>query len=79
MQNEKAQGLKDGLVKLIEALATDTDEARQSTLFTSYLRACGLFHNYSWHNCALIWSQKGHSRRDSHDRGKRQRLCQRKG
>jgi antirestriction protein ArdC len=58
MQNEKAQGLKDGLVKLIEALATDTDEARQSTLFTSYLRACGLFHNYSWHNCALIWSQR---------------------
>jgi len=58
MQNEKAQGLKDGLAKLIEALATDTDEARQSTLFTSYLRACGMFHNYSWHNCALIWSQK---------------------
>jgi antirestriction protein ArdC len=58
MQNEKAQGLKDGLVKLIEALATDTDTARQSTLFTSYLRACGLFHNYSWHNCALIWSQR---------------------
>ena len=58
MQNEKAQGLKDGLAKLIEALATDTDEARQSTLFTSYLRACGMFHNYSWHNCALIWSQR---------------------
>ena len=58
MQNQKAQGLKDGLVKLIEALAADTDEARQSTLFTSYLRACGMFHNYSWHNCALIWSQK---------------------
>jgi hypothetical protein len=58
MQNEKAQGLKDGLVKLIEALATDTDEARQSTLFTSYLRAVGMFHNYSWHNCALIWSQR---------------------
>ena len=58
MQNEKAQGLKDGLVKLIEALATDTDEARQSALFTSYLRAVGMFHNYSWHNCALIWSQK---------------------
>ncbi len=58
MQNEKAQTLKDGLAKLIQALATDTDEARQSTLFTSYLRACGMFHNYSWHNCALIWSQK---------------------
>jgi hypothetical protein len=58
MQNEKAQELKDGLAKLIQALATDTDEARQSTLFTAYLRACGLFHNYSWHNCALIWSQK---------------------
>jgi N-terminal domain of anti-restriction factor ArdC len=58
MQNEKAKELKDGLVKLIEALATDTDEARQSTLFTSYLRACGMFHNYSWHNCALIWSQR---------------------
>jgi hypothetical protein len=58
MQNEKAQELKDGLAKLIQALATDTDEARQSTLFTAYLRACGLFHNYSWHNCASIWSQK---------------------
>lgn len=58
MQNEKALALKDGLAKLIEALAKDTDEARQSTLFTSYLRACGMFHNYSWHNCALIWSQK---------------------
>jgi hypothetical protein len=58
MQNEKAKELKDSLSKLIEALAMDTDEARQSTLFTSYLRACGLFHNYSWHNCALIWSQK---------------------
>jgi antirestriction protein ArdC len=58
MRNEKAKELKDGLAKLIEALAMDTDEARQSTLFTSYLRACGMFHNYSWHNCALIWSQK---------------------
>jgi antirestriction protein ArdC len=58
MQSEKAKELKDGLAKLIEALATDTDEPRQSTLFTSYLRACGMFHNYSWHNCALIWSQK---------------------
>jgi antirestriction protein ArdC len=58
MKNEKARELKDKLAKLIEALATDTDEARQSLLFTSYLRACGMFHNYSWHNCALIWSQK---------------------
>jgi hypothetical protein len=58
MQNDRAKELKDGLAKLIEALATDTDEVRQSALFTSYLRACGMFHNYSWHNCALIWSQK---------------------
>jgi len=33
MQNEKAQGLKDGLVKLIEALATDTDEAPVGTVY----------------------------------------------
>jgi len=58
MQNEKARELKDNLAKLIEALATDTDAARQSTLFTAYLRACGMFHDYSWHNCAMIWSQK---------------------
>jgi hypothetical protein len=58
MQNEKAKELKDGLAKRIEALASDTDAARQSELFTAYLRTCGTFHNYSWHNCGLIWSQK---------------------
>jgi hypothetical protein len=58
MQHGKAVELKDKLAKLIAALATDTDEARQSELFSAYLRMCGAFHNYSWHNCGLIFSQK---------------------
>lgn len=58
MQHEKAVELKDKLAKLIAALASDTDEARQSELFSAYLRMCGAFHNYSWHNCGLIFSQK---------------------
>ncbi len=58
MQTDKAHELKDRLAKLIAALASDTDQVRQSELFTAYLRMCGAFHSYSWHNCGLIFSQR---------------------
>ncbi len=58
MSNEKARVLNEGIRKLVEQLASETDAARQSQLFADYLRICGQFHNYSWHNCMLIWSHR---------------------
>jgi len=62
MSNDKAHALNEGIRKLVEQLASETDAARQSQLFADYLRVCGLFHNYSWHNCMLIWSNKPDAR-----------------
>jgi len=62
MTNDRAKTLNDGIRKLVEQLANETDAARQSELFAAYLRVCGLFHNYSWHNCMLIWTHRPDAR-----------------
>jgi hypothetical protein len=48
--------LNQKIASLINSLATETDEARQSELFSAYLKMVGTFHNYSCHNTISIWS-----------------------
>ena len=56
--NEKAATIKAEVKTLVETLAAETDAARQSDQFKNFLDTCAMFHDYSWHNCALIWSKK---------------------
>ncbi|HEX6822555.1 MAG TPA: ArdC family protein, partial [Candidatus Sulfotelmatobacter sp.] len=55
-QNRAAQ-LNADIRSTIEQLARETDAARQSELFTRYLRTSAAFWDYSWHNQMLIWRQ----------------------
>ncbi len=54
----RASELNAGIRSTIEQLANETDAARQSELFRSYLKASAAFWDYSWHNQMLIWRQK---------------------
>jgi hypothetical protein len=57
-KQSKASELNAGIRSTIEQLANETDAARQSELFSNYLRASAAFWDYSWHNQMLIWKQK---------------------
>jgi hypothetical protein len=54
----KKQELYATLRSTVESLATETDVARQSELFRDFLRCASLFHNYSWGNQMMIWTQR---------------------
>jgi len=54
----KRQELYADLKRTVETLANETDTARQSELFCDYLRCASLFHNYSWGNQMMIWTQR---------------------
>ena len=63
MTNDKAEVLKGRITELVAKLADSTDQAAQSQLFSAYLKMCATLHHYSWHNCALIFSQCPHATR----------------
>jgi antirestriction protein ArdC len=57
MEN-KATELNANIRRTIAQLANETDAARQSELFRTYLKTSAAFWNYSWHNQLLIWLQR---------------------
>jgi len=61
--NPKTQELNTKVKGLVEKLASETDAARQSELFQRFLKVVGVFHNYSWRNTVLIFTQKPDSTR----------------
>lgn len=54
----QAQELSKSIKTLVEKLANETDEARQSEMFSEFLKVSALFQNYSWGNQMMIWSHK---------------------
>ena len=58
MDKSKASELNAGIRSMVEQLANETDAARKSELFRSYLKTSAAFWNYSWHNQMLIWRQR---------------------
>ena len=56
--DDKAQQARDSIDRRIEALAKAVDAERASAEFQAYLDVQARFHNYSWHNCMLIYSQR---------------------
>jgi antirestriction protein ArdC len=58
MKQSQKQELCAKLKQTVEMLANETDAARQSELFRDYLRCASLFHNYSWGNQMMIWTQR---------------------
>jgi len=54
----KRRELYAGLKRTVETLANETDAASQSELFRDYLHCASLFHNYSWGNQMMIWTQR---------------------
>ena len=47
----------------VEVLAKAVDAERASAEFRAYLDVQAVFHDYSWHNCMLIYSQRPDARR----------------
>src|SRR5580704_11475463 len=57
MNNDKAQELTTKITESINALCAETDAAKQSAIYRAWLSTLSRFHNYSWGNCLLIWTQ----------------------
>ncbi len=57
-KGEPAQGLRQRIDGHIEALAKAVEDVRASEDFRRYLDVQARFHNYSWHNCMLIFMQR---------------------
>lgn len=57
-KQNKAAELNAGIRKTIELLANETDQARQSELFRSYLKTSAAFWHYSFCNQVLIYRQR---------------------
>jgi antirestriction protein ArdC len=57
MNNDKAQELTAKITESINALCAETDAAKQSAIYRAWLSTLSHFHNYSWANCLLIWTQ----------------------
>jgi antirestriction protein ArdC len=57
-KQSKATELNADIRRTIEQLANETDAARQSELFRTYLKTSAAFWSYSWHNQMLIWRQR---------------------
>ncbi len=55
---DRARALRATIDERIEALAKAVDDERASAEFRAYLDVQARFHNYSWHNCMLIYSQR---------------------
>jgi hypothetical protein len=58
MTSDKARSLTDQIEASVNQLAAETDEARQSELFKTWLNAMAQFSNYSWNNQILIAFQR---------------------
>jgi hypothetical protein len=48
MTTDKARSLTEQIEASVNQLAAETDEARQSELFKTWLNAMAQFSNYSW-------------------------------
>ena len=55
---DKAKELRKQVENDLETLAKAVDEVRASEVFKRYLDFQARFHDYSWHNCMLIMSQR---------------------
>jgi hypothetical protein len=58
MNNDKAQELTAKITESINALCAETDAAKQSATYRAWLSTLSRFHNYSFGNCLLIWTQR---------------------
>jgi antirestriction protein ArdC len=58
MTTDKARSLTEQIEASVNQLATETDEARQSELFQTWLNAMAQFSQYSWNNQLLIACQR---------------------
>ena len=56
--SDKARALRASIDGRMEALAKAVDAERASAEFRAFLDVQARFHNYSWHNCMLIYSQR---------------------
>lgn len=57
MSNDKVQALTSEINDSIKTLCAETDAAKQSDIFRSWLSTLSRFHRYSFGNCILIWAQ----------------------
>jgi antirestriction protein ArdC len=57
MTTDKARSLTEQIEASVNQLASETDAARQSELFKSWLNAMAQFHRYSWGNQLIIACQ----------------------
>jgi hypothetical protein len=57
MNNDRAQELTAQITESINALCAETDAAKQSAIYRAWLSTLSRFHNYSFANCLLIWTQ----------------------
>lgn len=55
--DRKAQALIDSIEKMIEQVASGTDEAAKQSFIRNFLDFSSRFYNYSFHNQMLIWIQ----------------------
>lgn len=55
---DKARALRATINERVESLAKAVDAERASAEFRAYLDVQSRFHNYSWHNCLLIYGQR---------------------
>jgi hypothetical protein len=58
MTSDKARSLTEQIEASVNQLAAETDAARQSELFKTWLSAMAQFSNYSWNNQLLIAFQR---------------------
>lgn len=55
--DKKAQSLIESIEKMIEQVASSTDEAAKQSFIRNFLEFSSRFYNYSFHNQMLIWIQ----------------------
>ena len=55
---DRANTLRKGINEAIDTLAKAVDSVRASDTFKAYLDTQARFHNYSWHNTWMIYSQR---------------------
>ena len=55
---DRANTLRKGINDAIDTLAKAVDSVRASDTFKAYLDTQARFHNYSWHNTWMIFSQR---------------------
>ena len=60
---DRANTLRKGINDAIDTLAKAVDTVRASDTFKAYLDTQARFHNYSWHNTWMIYSQRPNAER----------------